>query len=63
MKDSTRAVRDYLEREYPRFVSVPELIQATRMSDVRKRISELVAAGDNVEKERNGRYVNYRFTA
>ncbi len=62
MKDSARAVRDHLEREYPRFVSVPELIAVLHQSDVRKRVSELIAEGVAIEKERRGRYTNYRYS-
>lgn len=61
MKDSARAVRDHLEREYPRYVSVPELSAALHQTDVRKRVSELIAEGVRIEKERRGRYVNYRY--
>jgi hypothetical protein len=64
MKDSARAVRDYLEREYPRFVSVPELNISLRQSDARKRVSELILEEKlPIEKERKGNYVNYRYRA
>ncbi len=55
MKDSARSVMRFLEWEYPRFVTVPELIQALGQSDIRKRVSELIAAGYRIEKERRGR--------
>ena len=60
MKNSARIVMNYLEYEYPRFVSVPELIASLRQTDIRKRVSELVAEGLPIEKERNGRFINYR---
>jgi len=62
MKDSARAVRDYLESVYPRFVSVPELQSATRQTDVRKRVSELILEEKLlIEKEQRGKYKNYRY--
>lgn len=62
MKDSARAVRDYLEREYPRFVSVPELSAALHQTDIRKRVSELILEEKlPIEKERNRRFVNFRY--
>jgi len=62
MKDSARAVRDYLEREYPRFVSVPELNTSLHQSDARKRVSELILEERiPIEKERRGRFTNYRY--
>mgnify|MGYP001596582973 FL=1 len=61
MKNSTCAVRDYLEREYPRFVSVPELISVLHQTDIRKRVSELIAEKVPIEKERRGRFTNYRY--
>lgn len=61
MKDSARAVKDYLEREYPRFVSVPELVATLHQTDIRKRVSELIAEGVPIEKERNRRFVNFRY--
>lgn len=62
MKACAAAVLNYLLRQYPRFVSVPELNQATRQSDARKRVSELVREqqGFVIEKERDGHFVNYR---
>lgn len=64
MKDSARAVHDYLEREYPRFVSVPELAAALHQTDVRKRVSELILEEKlPIEKERRGRFTNYRYRA
>ena len=63
VKDSTWVVLQYLNYNYPNFVSVPRLIEECRQTDVRKRISEAVAAGYDVEKERNGRFVAYRWTA
>jgi biotin operon repressor len=61
VKDSARAVMVYLENAYPRYVSVPELIAGCRQSDIRKRVSELCAEGIPIEKERKGRFVNYRY--
>lgn len=60
MKASAMEVLNYLGKQYPRFVSVPELISTLRQSDIRKRVSELKAEGLPVEKERTGRFVNYR---
>ena len=63
IKPSTKEVLSYLDKHWPNFVSVPRLIQECHQSDVRKRISEALAAGFAIEKERNGRYTNYRWTA
>jgi hypothetical protein len=62
IKPATVAVLRVLDRAWPNFVSVPNLIGAAHQSDVRKRISEAIAAGYPIEKERHGRYVNYRWT-
>jgi hypothetical protein len=63
VKPATKEVLTYLDKRWPNFVSVPELIRECRQSDVRKRISEAVAAQYNIEKERNGNFVAYRWTA
>jgi biotin operon repressor len=63
VKESAKKVAAYLEQRYPNFVSVYELITGCQQSDVRKRISELIAAGYDIEKERYGRYVNVRYTS
>jgi len=60
VKDSAKKVAAYLNRRWPNFVSVPELIASTG-SDARKRVSELIRAGYPIEKERNGHFVNYRY--
>jgi len=62
MKPAAASVLNYLLRHYPRFVSVPELIQECRQTDIRKRVSELCREeqGFVIEKERNGRFVAYR---
>lgn len=61
VKDSAKKVAAHLNQRWPNFCSVPELIEACRQSDVRKRISELCRAGYAIEKERAGRFVNYRW--
>ncbi|TSA00474.1 MAG: hypothetical protein D4R80_00980 [Deltaproteobacteria bacterium] len=63
VKPSTEKVLLYLNHYWPNFVSVPHLIAGTKQTDVRKRISEAIAAGYDVEKERAGAYVAYRWTA
>ena len=63
VKDSTEKVLLYLNHHWPNFVSVPQLIAGCHQSDVRKRISEAIRAGYEVEKERNGRFVSYRWVA
>jgi len=63
VKDSAWKVAAYLNERWPNFCSVPELIRECRQSDVRKRVSELLRAGYDIEKERNGRFVAYRWTA
>jgi hypothetical protein len=63
VKPSTQQVLSYLDKHWPNFVSVPRLIAEVHQSDVRKRISEAIAAGFAVEKERDGRFVAYRWTA
>lgn len=62
MKNSAATILNYLLRCYPRFVSVPELIRECSQTDVRKRVSELCRAQEGfvIEKEMNGRFVNYR---
>ena len=61
VKDSAKKVAAYLDQRWPNFCSVPELIEECHQSDVRKRVSELIRAGYEIEKERNGRFVNYRY--
>jgi hypothetical protein len=63
VKPATKHVLSYLDKRWPDFCSVPELIRELRQSDVRKRVSEACAAGYAIEKERNGRFVAYRWTA
>jgi len=63
VKPTAWKVAMYLDKRYPNFVSVYELITGCKQSDARKRISELIAAGYDVEKERAGKYMNYRWTA
>ena len=63
VKDSAKKVAEYLDRRWPNFVSVPELIRGCEQTDVRKRVSELIAAQYPIEKERNGRFVSYRWVA
>jgi hypothetical protein len=60
---STVEVLRALNHEWPSYLSVPTLIRRTRQVDVRKRVSEALAAGYDVEKKRDGRYINYRWTA
>lgn len=61
MKPTQAAIIDYLSRAYPRPVSVPELSERCYQTDVRKRVSELIRAGHQIEKVRRGIYVNYRY--
>jgi len=63
VKDSAWKVAAYLNQRWPNFCSVPELIRELKQTDIRKRVSELCAAGYDIEKERNGRFVAYRWTA
>jgi len=63
VKPATVEVLRVLDFNWPGFCTVPHLIAKTKQTDVRKRISEAIAAGYDVEKERNGRYTNYRWTA
>ena len=63
VKPATKEVLNTLNRSWPNFLSVPLLMRLTKQTDVRKRVSEAIAAGYDVEKERNGRYTNYRWTA
>ena len=63
VKPSAREIAEYLNERYPNFCSVPELIRECSQSDVRKRVSELLRAGYPIEKERNGNFVAYRYTA
>lgn len=62
VKESAERVLHYLDQRWPNFCSVPEVNAACHQSDVRKRVSELIRAGYDVEKERNGRFVNFRYT-
>jgi len=62
MKPAIAAVLNYLVLRYPKYASVPELIRKLKQTDIRKRVSELCAAGYDIEKERNGRFVAYRWT-
>ena len=59
MKDSCAKVLSYLSRNRG-YHSVIELIQQCYMTDIRKRISELIAAGHNIVKRREGRFVFYK---
>jgi biotin operon repressor len=63
VKPTAWKVAMYLEERWPNFVSVPELIRELKQTDIRKRVSELCAAGYDIEKERNGRFINYRWSA
>lgn len=63
VKDSAWDVALYLSRHYPYFCSVAELIRGCNQTDVRKRVSELLRAGYEIEKERDGKYIKYRWTA
>ena len=63
VKPATKEVLNTLNRSWPNFLSVPLLMRLTKQTDVRKRVSEAIAAGYAVEKERNGNFVAYRYTA
>ena len=63
VKPATVEVLRVLDNYWPGFVTVPHLIEKTRQVDVRKRISEAIRAGFQVEKARDGRFVSYRWSA
>ncbi len=63
VKPATKEVLNTLNRSWPNFLSVPLLMRLTKQTDVRKRVSEAIAAGYPIEKERNGNFVAYRYTA
>ena len=63
IKPTTKQILAYLDKCWPNFVSVPRLIQECHQSDVRKRISEALAAGYPIEKEHSGHFVSYRWSA
>lgn len=63
VKPATAKVLRVLDFSWPKFLSVPSLMRRAKQTDVRKRVSEAIAAGYSIEKERNGRFVAYRWTA
>ena len=63
VKPSVVEVLRVLNYNWPGFVTVPTLMHRTKQTDVRKRISEAICAGYDIEKERNGRFVAYRWTS